>query len=139
MDEGELAAPAIVAGDPVTLGEALANLVDNAAKYAGAGGPIEIRLARPAGGRTLRLEVADRGPGIPDADKARALERFGRGSTAGQVVGSGLGLAIARDVSEAHGAALSLHDRPGGGLVVRLDLPAIATPAGDRRPDRAAA
>jgi two-component system, OmpR family, sensor histidine kinase TctE len=124
VDEGGLAASALVAGDLVTLGEAVANLVDNAAKYAGACGPIEIRLERPAGGPTLRLEVADRGSGVPDADKARVLERFGRGSTAGDVVGSGLGLAIVREVADAHGAALSLLDRPGGGLVVRLDFPA---------------
>lgn len=134
VDEGDLAAPALVAGDPVTLGEAVANLVDNAIKYAGDAGPIDVRLARPPGGPTVRLEVADRGPGIPDADKPRVLERFGRGRTAGDVVGSGLGLAIVREVAEAHGATLALLDRPGGGLLVRLDFPALPGPPQPGRP-----
>lgn len=125
LDLSGLAGPALVDGDPVILREAAANLVDNAAKYAGPHGPVELRLEQPRGGATVRLEVLDRGPGIPDADKGRVLERFSRGRQAGEVVGSGLGLAIVRAAAEAHGARLRLLDRPGGGLIVRLDFPAL--------------
>ncbi|MBP2297765.1 sensor histidine kinase [Azospirillum picis] len=117
------AEPALVPGDAISLREALTNLVDNAVKYAGSSGGIELSLARRPGGRALRLEVADRGPGIPDDEKAGVLTRFGRGSSAAGIAGSGLGLAIVLSVAEAHGAALSLLDRPGGGLVVRIDFP----------------
>lgn len=123
------AEPGLVPGDAISLREALTNLVDNAVKYAGAvkhegsGGTIDVSLARRPGDRGLRIEVADRGPGIPDAEKTKVLTRFGRGSSAAGVAGSGLGLAIVHSVAEAHGAALSLLDRPGGGLVARIDFP----------------
>ncbi|ALG75257.1 histidine kinase [Azospirillum thiophilum] len=120
------AEPGLVPGDAISLREALTNLVDNAVKYAGAEAAIEVSLARRPGDRGLRIEVADRGPGIPDAEKATVLTRFGRGSSAAGIAGSGLGLAIVHSVAEAHGAALSLLDRPGGGLVARIDLPAPA-------------
>ncbi|CBS89393.1 sensor histidine kinase [Azospirillum lipoferum] len=141
------AEPGLVPGDAISLREALTNLVDNAVKYAGAvkhegsGGTIDVSLARRPGDRGLRIEVADRGPGIPDAEKTKVLTRFGRGSSAAGVAGSGLGLAIVHSVAEAHGAALSLLDRPGGGLVARIDFPGalanstaasepVATPSG---------
>lgn len=60
---------------------------------------------------------------MPDAEKRRVLERFGRGSSAAGVAGSGLGLAIVTSVVEAHGADLCLLDRPGGGLIARIDFP----------------
>jgi two-component system sensor histidine kinase TctE len=125
-DFSRLDGPAVVEGDPVALREALTNLVDNAVKYGGAAGPVEIRLEDGAG--TLRLEVLDRGPGIPLAERAAVLERFGRGSTAKGTIGSGLGLAIANAVAATHGGGLSLLDRPGGGLLVRLDLARGAAP-----------
>ena len=118
---------ATVPGDPISLREALTNLLDNAVKYAGGDGAIEVSLTAAGGG--LRVEVADRGPGIPDEEKAAVLERFGRGRSASAVAGSGLGLAIVKSVAEAHGAALSLHDRPGGGLVVRMDFPGTGSRA----------
>ncbi|WP_207461527.1 extracellular solute-binding protein [Azospirillum sp. SYSU D00513] len=121
--------PAMVPGDPISLREALTNLVDNAIKYAGehagGGGPIDVSLGASAAG-SLRVEVADRGPGIPDDEKPAVLERFGRGRSAASVAGSGLGLAIVKAVAEAHGATLSLHDRPGGGLIARMDFPVAA-------------
>ncbi|CAO3408882.1 extracellular solute-binding protein [Azospirillum largimobile] len=128
------AEPGMVPGDAISLREALTNLVDNAVKYAGSvrheglGGAIDVSLTRRPGDRGLRIEVADRGPGIPDAEKAGVLTRFGRGSSAAGVAGSGLGLAIVHSVAEAHGATLSLLDRPGGGLVARIDFP--GRPAG---------
>ncbi|MCG5239490.1 extracellular solute-binding protein [Azospirillum doebereinerae] len=115
--------PAVVPGDAISLREALTNLIDNAVKYAGAAGAIDVSLTRRPGDRGLRLDVADHGPGVPDAEKRGVLARFGRGSSASGVAGSGLGLAIVHSVTEAHGAALALLDRPGGGLIARIDFP----------------
>ena len=112
-----------IRGDAVILREALANLIDNAVKY-GCGRPVEIRLGRGAEPRRVRLEVLDRGPGIPDREKPKVVERFSRGSGATGVAGSGLGLAIVKAVAEAHGATVELLDRPGGGLMVRLEFEA---------------
>jgi two-component system sensor histidine kinase TctE len=119
--------PVAVEGDPISLREGLANLVDNAVRYAGAGGPVEIRLSLDAVPGFVRVEVADRGPGIPAAERPHVLERFGRGSTAQGTIGSGLGLAIVAAVAAAHGGTLRLSDRPGGGLLARLDLARGAT------------
>lgn len=130
LDLRGLDGPATLRGDPITLREAFTNLLDNARLYAGDQYPVQIRVLGLPEAHRLRVEVADRGPGIPDADKPRVLERFARGSAGSQVPGSGLGLAIVKAVAEAHRAELALLDRPGGGLIVRLDfpLPAIDRP-----------
>ncbi|PWC35579.1 extracellular solute-binding protein [Azospirillum sp. TSO22-1] len=117
-----------VSGDPVSLREALANLVDNAVKYGGQS-PVEVRLHPASSGRGPVLEVADHGPGIADAEKEAVLRRFGRGSTAAGTTGSGLGLAIVAAVADAHGAVFRLLDRPGGGLIARLEFPEPSTPS----------
>lgn len=124
LDIDRAAEPATVPGDAISLREALTNLLDNAVKYAGPSGPIDLSLTPRPDGRGLRVEIADRGPGVPDEEKRRVLERFGRGSSAAGVAGSGLGLAIVTSVVEAHGAEFTLLDRPGGGLIARLDFPA---------------
>lgn len=126
--------PAVVPGDAISLREALTNLIDNAVKYAGGAGTIDVSLTRRPGDQGLRLDVADHGPGVPDAEKRSVLARFGRGSSASGVAGSGLGLAIVHSVTEAHGAALVLLDRPGGGLIARIDFPP-ATASGGGVPD----
>ena len=118
LDLRALDGPAMVEGDPITLREAFTNLLDNARHYAGDQYPVQIRVAATAAG--LQVDVADRGPGIPDAEKGRVLERFARGSAGQGVAGSGLGLAIVKAVADAHRATLALLDRPGGGLIVRL-------------------
>jgi two-component system sensor histidine kinase TctE len=69
----------------------------------------------------VRLTVADRGPGLDDEQKARALERFWRGAQT--TPGTGLGLPIAVGLAEASGGGLTLADRPGGGLVAEVWLP----------------
>ncbi|GAA4250351.1 extracellular solute-binding protein [Azospirillum formosense] len=132
LDIDRAAEPATVPGDAISLREALTNLLDNAVKYAGPSGPIDLTLTPRPNRRGLRVEIADRGPGVPDAEKRRVLERFGRGSSAAGVAGSGLGLAIVTSVVEAHGAAFALLDRPGGGLIARIDFPEAggAAPAG---------
>jgi two-component system sensor histidine kinase TctE len=121
LDLRALAGDAIIRGDHIALREAFTNLLDNARNYAGDQYPVQIRLAdEPA---ALVVEVADRGPGIPDADKERVLDRFTRGSAGKNVTGSGLGLAIVKAVADAHRARLTLLDRPAGGLIVRLSFP----------------
>jgi two-component system sensor histidine kinase TctE len=121
---------AMIAGDPISLHEAMTNLVDNAVKYAGQGGDVTVRLSPRPGGEGLLVDVSDHGPGIPDAEKGKVLQRFGRGSAGVGTTGSGLGLAIVKAVVDAHGGALHLLDRPGGGLIVRLEFPRPAVPAG---------
>ena len=100
----------------------LVNLLDNALQVSPAGQEVTVTLER-AGDR-VRLRVADRGLGLNDAQKARALERFWRGAQT--TPGTGLGLPIAVGLTEASGGGLSLADRPGGGLLVELWLPCSA-------------
>jgi two-component system sensor histidine kinase TctE len=107
-------------GDRVALREALRNLIDNAIKYGPAQATVDISLGRTDDGRRLAVEVADRGPGIPAAEKERVFRRFERLS-ARSGDGCGLGLAIVKRVADSHGA-VRLLDRPGGGLIVRLEI-----------------
>ncbi len=112
----------IVQGDRVALREALRNLIDNAVKYGPDGSLVDIRYGRDSEKNAVVVEIADRGPGIADDQKAAAFERFrraGRGDRGGE--GSGLGLAIVRQVAETHGT-IALLDRPGGGLIARLEI-----------------
>jgi two-component system sensor histidine kinase MprB len=103
--------PTIVVGDAEALARAVANLVDNAAKWTPAGRRVDVRLARAV------LEVADQGPGIDEADMPRIFERFYRGRRAAGVPGSGLGLAIVAQVMAAHGGSVAARSAPGGGAV----------------------
>ncbi len=118
-----------VLGDHDALAEALVNLIDNAVKY-GEGGPVEVS-ARRADGRAL-VEVADRGPGIPPADRDRVFEPFVRvqpASADGLVhtaKGTGLGLALVRRIAEAHGGTATVSARDSGGSVFRISLPTHA-------------
>jgi two-component system osmolarity sensor histidine kinase EnvZ len=102
---------------------AIANLVDNALRYAGE--PVEIETAERDG--EVIVEVRDRGPGIPPAEVERLKRPFTRldGSRTGPA-GSGLGLAIVERVAHAHGGRLELAPRPDGGLIARLVLGASA-------------
>jgi len=124
-----------VEGHGFLLREMLANLLDNAINYAGAGARITIRTGpSPDAPGCARLEVEDNGPGIPPAERERAFERFQRGNAGGP--GSGLGLSIVRDIASHHGARAELLDGEGGiGLRVRvtfapLDVAARAPRAG---------
>nr|WP_235610735.1 extracellular solute-binding protein [Bordetella sp. H567] len=110
-----------VVGDRVALREMLRNLVDNALRYAPEG-DVEIQ-ATPVAGYRVALTVNDCGPGIADDEKQAVQQRFTRGRTGEGTPGSGLGLSIAKTVAEAHGGALWLQDRQGGGLSARVILP----------------
>lgn len=113
-----------VAGEPALIHRALANLLDNAFKYAGPAAAVRVRLGRD--GTTARLSVEDAGPGIAASDRARLIERYARGDAARSQPGSGLGLALVRAVARAHGGTLTLADAPGGGLAASLVLPLAA-------------
>jgi two-component system sensor histidine kinase KdpD len=106
--------------DPVLVEQLFVNLLENAAKYTPPGSPIEIRGSRE--GRTIVVEVADRGPGLPAGAEERVFERFFRGAHT-TVRGVGLGLPISRAIAQAHGGRLAAANRPGGGTVFRLTLP----------------
>jgi signal transduction histidine kinase len=109
--------------DADAVGQALANLVDNAVKYSGDERVIAID-ARHEGAR-LALSVTDRGVGIPAAEHARIFEKFyrvGRSETQGRR-GSGVGLALVRHVAEAHGGTVTVQSAPGQGSRFTLWLP----------------
>ena len=118
-----------VDGDEEALRVLLNNLVDNALRYVPAGGRVDVavRLAQASGRPQACLQVNDDGPGIPAAERERALQRFVRLQPAGGP-GSGLGLAIVAQVVARHGGRLSLGDSPIGGLGVSLTLPARSAP-----------
>jgi signal transduction histidine kinase len=102
-----------VAGDPVLLAQALSNLIDNSLKCVAAHGAISVHVGRRADG-AVEIAVADDGPGIADADKPKATERFFRGDASRGSPGVGLGLAIVDAVAKLHGGALQLLDNHPG-------------------------
>jgi two-component system sensor histidine kinase KdpD len=110
----------LVLADPGLLERVLANLFSNALRYSPAGRPPELHAVLDGG--TVRLEVADHGPGVPDALKERIFEPFER--VGDRHPGVGLGLAVARGFAEAMGGRIGAFDTPGGGLTVRVTLPA---------------
>ncbi len=99
------------------------NLVDNAVKYAPPGTTVTVGSAREADGR-VRLEVRDRGPGLPPGDPARLFERFhtGPSSTTSSSKGLGIGLHVVRSWADSFGATVDAGDAPGGGAVFRVRL-----------------
>lgn len=109
--------------------QVLVNLIDNACIYTPLGTPIEIcaRVEAGAGGNSLLLTVADSGPGVPADQLPRIFDKFYRvaGTVAG---GTGLGLSICKGLVEAHGGTLTAANRPAGGLVVSISLPAASHP-----------
>ncbi len=113
-------------GDRELIQQAVANLVDNAVKFSRAGDAVRISASvTPAG---MEIAVADQGPGIPEADRLRATERFFRGELARNTPGAGLGLALVQAVAQLHGGRLRLADAAPG-LVAVITLPAHDEPA----------
>jgi two-component system sensor histidine kinase KdpD len=101
----------------------LVNLLDNAAKYSPPGSPIQVRTRTDD--QWLTIDVLDRGPGVPEAERARIFESFYRPpGVPPDVRGHGLGLAIARGLAEAQGGSVRFTPRPGGGSIFTLELAA---------------
>lgn len=114
----------VICGDRHLLSQAIANLIDNALKYGG-DGVVAISVRQRAG--RAAIEVSDRGPGIPEADRETVFDRFVRLEPSRSTPGNGLGLSLVRAVARRHDATVTLADnRPG--LRVRIDFPAWPQP-----------
>ena len=116
---------AVVAGDPALLGEALANLVDNAIKFTRPGGVIALSVGDNGGIGGATLRVADSGVGIAPEEREAVLRRFYRSDKSRNVGGSGLGLSLVALIARLHGARLAVlngdgSDRAGPGTVVEM-------------------
>ena len=109
--------PVVVHGVPATLERAVANLLDNAAKWSPPGGEVEVARARRRGHRARPRPRDRRAPTCP-----YVFDRFYRAPSARGLPGSGLGLAIVRQVAEAHGGKVTAEAAAGGGTLMRLRL-----------------
>jgi signal transduction histidine kinase/uncharacterized integral membrane protein len=116
-----------IRGDRDRLRQILRNLIDNGVKYSGAGDSVDVRAWAANG--VVRVEVRDRGPGIPRDQQRLIFEKFGRAKGRGVKPGTGLGLFIARSIAEAHGGTLEVRSAPGEGATFLLELPAEREPA----------
>jgi two-component system sensor histidine kinase MprB len=108
------AEPTLVYGEADRIARAVANLLDNAAKYGQSGGVIEVGL------HDGTLTVRDHGPGFHEEDLPFVFDRFHRARDARSQPGSGLGLAIVRQAAEAHGGFVQASNAPGGGALLRI-------------------
>jgi len=122
-----------VRGNRELIGQAIANLVDNALKYGapakdlGGEALTDVVITAERIGPSIVLTVADRGPGIAEADRARVLGRFVRLEGSRSRPGSGLGLSLAAAVARMHGGTVELEDNHPG-LRVRVRFPAADEP-----------
>jgi len=110
-------------GDRDRIGQVLLILIDNAIRYAGSGKRLSVEAASSSS--EVLISVCDRGPGVDPDALARMTERFWRAehSRDRHLGGSGLGLSIAAAICQAHGGALEMASRMGGGLCARVHLP----------------
>jgi two-component system sensor histidine kinase KdpD len=124
-----------VLADPALLERVLANLAANAVRYSP--GEEKVLLTASSLADQVELRIADRGPGIPTADRDRVFQPFQRLGDRDNHTGVGLGLALARGLTEAMNGTLVPDDTPGGGLTMILTLPAArsAAPAQAAGPD----
>lgn len=112
-------APCAVAGDPQRLGRAIDNLLGNADKYSPPGEPIDLDVADGV------VLVRDRGPGVPEDERARIFDRFYRGDRHRGRPGTGLGLSIVASIVEEHGGTTIVGDGADGGLCIGFRLPVL--------------
>jgi two-component system sensor histidine kinase MprB len=119
--------PTLVDGYQDRMERAVWNLLENAGKWSGDGGSVEVSLH---GGE---LQVRDHGPGFADEDRPLVFDRFYRSADARSMPGAGLGLAIVREVAEAHGGEVEAENAADGGAVVRLSLNGAAHPGSVER------
>jgi two-component system sensor histidine kinase MprB len=106
----------VVHGAPSTIERAVANLLDNAAKWSPPGRPVEVAV------REGEVSVRDHGPGIADEDLPYVFDRFYRSRAARGMPGSGLGLAIVKHVADSHGGSVVVEQPEDGGTLMRLRL-----------------
>jgi two-component system sensor histidine kinase MprB len=114
--------PTVVDGYRDRMERAVWNLLENAGKWSGDGGSVEVSLADG------ELKVRDHGPGFAEEDRPLVFDRFYRSAAARAMPGAGLGLAIVREVAEAHGGTVAAENAHGGGALVRVSLNGAARP-----------
>jgi signal transduction histidine kinase len=112
-----------VLGDPDRLVQVLTNLVSNACKHTPRGAGVDVRLALIS--PRARVEVRDRGPGVPEAFRPRLFQRFAQATRQDALRGVGLGLSIARSIVEAHGGVIGYEPASDGGSVFFFELPVL--------------
>jgi two-component system, OmpR family, sensor histidine kinase MprB len=120
----------VVIAYATALQRAVANLIRNALLWSPSGESVLVTIIRRA--ETLEFRVADRGPGVADAEKSYIFDRFYRGSSRSAPPGSGLGLAIVKHTAQAHHGGVHVEDRPGGGSIFSLWVTIPAAPAEPR-------
>ncbi|MFC4032845.1 sensor histidine kinase [Streptomyces polygonati] len=123
-------APPYVIGDEAGLRQVVGNLLANVRVHTPAGSPVTVEVAAREGGE-VGLRISDRGPGLSEADAARAFDRFFRADPerARETGGAGLGMSIVQALVLAHHGTVALDTAPGAGLTVRVTLPAAEPPA----------
>lgn len=113
--------PRVLRSDPRRIGQVLANLLENAERYAG--GATAVRVSAPVPER-VRIAVEDEGPGVPADERAHIFERFGRGAVGRNAgAGTGLGLALVAQHARVLGGRVWVDDRPGGGSRFVVEVP----------------
>jgi len=120
----------LMRGDRLLLAQAINNLIDNALKYVPEGGAIRVEVQRGSGD-AIAIAVSDNGPGIPDAEKPKAAQRFYRGDSSRGTPGVGLGLSLVEAIAKLHGGTLALADNHPG-LSAQMILRS-GTPEGEPR------
>lgn len=112
--------------DDLLIQQVLINLLENAVRHTPAGTPVEISARRETD--SIVIEVADRGPGLPQGELNRLFEKFYQPATSKNRIGAGLGLAICRGIVQLHGGKIEAANHPGGGAIFRFFLPLDGTP-----------
>ena len=112
--------PMLLFGHRQLLAQAVSNLIENAIRYGAGGGEIRVGVRRDD--NRVRVEVSDRGPGIPSERRSEALRRFGRLDSSRSAEGAGLGLALAEAIAHLHDGELVLEDNAPG-LLTAIELP----------------
>ncbi|HEU0098482.1 MAG TPA: ATP-binding protein [Allosphingosinicella sp.] len=135
LETGPLPADAVVMADEDRLMQVFTNLLSNAVKFSPPSGAVTLSVERLD--RRYRVSVADRGSGIPDEFRTRIFQKFAQADSSDtrQKGGTGLGLSIVREIVSRLGGAVAFEDRPGGGTVFHVDLPAApGEPSSEPRP-----
>ena len=126
-----------VPGDATLLRQVLDNLIGNAVKYTAEGRQPYVRITGHPRGETVRIDVADRGIGLPEDQRDAVFAAFNRAAGSEGYPGTGLGLAIVHRIVERHGGAVGVEDNPGGGTRFWFTLPLVRPPAGASPAERA--
>jgi two-component system sensor histidine kinase KdpD len=111
----------LIRGDFVLLEQVVINLVDNAIKYSPHDSSIEIRVSSDK--KRLKVSVADRGVGIPEAELPHIFDKFYRVHSVLNTPGTGLGLSICKGIVESHGGEIWAESRSGGGAIISFSVP----------------